>query len=284
MVNLLQNYKTLGVINRTPNSFSDHGLSLNPDFFKTQLQAFLANPSVIIDVGFESTAPMNKAISNDLELSRFEEFLELTKEFSFKERVISFDTYKVKNFLIMAQKFKVYHPDCHLIFNDVSGVLDAELSDALITFRGLNFYYIYTFSHIPERSKTLEHMSFTDKNADIIEQASSAFKNAYDWFNELGMREQLILDPGFGFSKTFEQNWRLIEEFELLSKTLIKADITNPILIGLSKKSFLRKKLEQMGVEVNERELELLHKSSLENIKSQSKHELLFRVHNPQIL
>ena len=88
-MNLL-NYKTLGVINRTPNSFSDHGASLNPNFFDTQLKSFLEDPSVIIDIGFESTAPMNRPISESEELDRFNNFLEASKNYSFANRFISF--------------------------------------------------------------------------------------------------------------------------------------------------------------------------------------------------
>jgi len=120
----LSKYKTLGVINRTPNSFSDHGASLHPDHFDSQLKSFLADPSVIVDIGFESTAPMNQAISDQEEFARFLSFLEASKEYSFADKFISFDTYKVKNFLLIADEFQKIHPLAHFIFNDISGVLD----------------------------------------------------------------------------------------------------------------------------------------------------------------
>jgi dihydropteroate synthase len=278
--NKLSQYKTLGVINRTPNSFSDQGLSLNPDHFEKQLSEFLKDKSIIIDVGFESTAPMNKAVSFTEEIARFDLFLEATKHFSFEDRFISFDTYKVLNFKYMAHEFKKIHPKSKFIFNDVSGILDNDLKEVLVNFRGEDFYYIYTFSHIPERSKTLEHMNFLDNETDIIEATASHFKAAYNWFKGIGMEHQLIFDPGFGFSKTFEQNWTLINHFSKLEESLLEMKLTNPIVIGLSKKSFLKRALNS---EVST-EIEALHQKCIKSMKLNSVLNLLFRVHDPKIL
>jgi dihydropteroate synthase len=280
----LSQYKTLGVINRTPNSFSDHGLSLNHTHFHSQLSSFLKDTSIIIDVGFESTAPMNSAITIDEELTRFQDFLEASKDFDFNERFISFDTYKVENFSIMYEAFKQLHPQAHIIFNDVSGILDEELKNTLLKYKDKNFYYIYTFSHIPERAYTLKHMSFLNNELDILDQTANAFVKALKWFKDIGMSEQLILDPGFGFSKSYEQNWRLIDHFSLLSESLLKSQVSNTLLIGLSKKSFLKNNLEASGKIISEIELENLHLRAINSIKNQSKHQLLFRVHNPFIL
>lgn len=273
----LSKYKTLGVINWTPNSFSDHGASLNPDYFDSQIKSFLADPTVIVDIGFESTAPMNQSISDVEELERFKKFLEISKNYSFVNRPISFDTYKVKNFLLMAQEFQKIHPQAYLIFNDVSGVLDTELKEALLQFKGRNFYYIYTFSHIPERSQVLDHMKFQQPQLDIIESAARAFNEAFDWFKSFQMESQLILDPGFGFSKSYDQNWQLIDNFSTL-EAVTALDV--PILVGLSKKSFLKKALEShLGMD-----LEGLHKKCITSLQDASKGILLFRVHDPKIM
>lgn len=273
----LSKFKTLGVINRTPNSFSDHGLSLNPQHFENQLQSFLEDPSVIVDIGFESTAPMNQPITAAEEISRFESFLEASKKFSFAEKFISFDTYKVQNFLHMAKSFGKIHPQAHFIFNDVSGVLNEELKAALIKFKDQNFYYIYTFSHIPSRAQVLEHMKFVRPLSDVIDETSKSFNEAYTWFKSFQMENKLILDPGFGFSKTFEQNWELINQWSELER---KTNLEVPLLVGLSKKSFLKKALEDHP----ELDLEGLHKKCIQNIQKVSKGNLLFRVHDPKIL
>lgn len=274
----LSQYKILGVINRTPNSFSDHGASLNPHHFESQLKSMLEDPSVIPDIGFESTAPMNTAVSAKEELNRFEEFLKASKDFSFSDRFISFDTYKVENFLLMTSSFRKLHPKAHFIFNDVGGVLNEELKEALLKFKNEAFYYIYTFSHIPFRDKVLDHMKFVNPDSNIIEETAQAFKGAHTWFKSFGMEDKLILDPGFGFSKTYEQNWALIHHFSELESL---ADLDVPVLVGLSKKSFLKKALEHLpGMELEE-----LHAQCLKNLElSSNRGKLLFRVHDPTIV
>lgn len=276
----LSQYKSLGVINRTPDSFSDRGLSLNQSHFESQLQSFLADPTVIVDVGFESTAPMNDPISAVEELMRFNDFLADCFETSFANRTVSFDTYKIQNFSLMAQRFLKLHPEAGLIFNDVSGVLDEELKAELLKYKGQNFYYIYTFSHIPDRDHVLEHMKYLDDDSDIIEQVSSAFKKAQSWFASFGMQDQLLLDPGFGFSKTYEQNWRLIDHFSELETKLLAQGINNALVVGLSKKSFLKKALGSQDVN----ELEALHQECIQKIQKDAKLKILFRVHDPKIL
>ena len=277
----LFNYKTLGVINRTPNSFSDQGASLNPNFFNSQLKSFLDDASVIVDIGFESTAPMNFPISEAQELKRFYDFLEASKNFSFTARFVSFDTYKIKNFLLMAHEFQRIHKDARLIFNDVSGVLDEELKEALLQFRNKDFYYIYNSSHIPERSQVLNHMQFLQPELDIIESTSKSFKAAFNWFKSFQMESQLILDPGFGFSKTYEQNWQLIDRFNELE---ILRDLDIPVLVGLSKKSFLKKSLElSQGIQPR-MSLEELHKKCIIKIQNSHLKKILFRVHDPSIM
>lgn len=270
----------MGVINRTPNSFSDNGLSLKSDYFHHQLQSFLKDQSVIIDVGFESTAPMNSAITKDLELSRFADFLLESKLHSFTGRFISFDTYRPESFMEMAQKFSEIHPDAGYIFNDVSGILDDELKEVLLRFKDKNFYYIYTFSHIPGRVKVLDHMKYLDEEHDILKQTSIAFSRAYLFFKALNMEHQLILDPGFGFSKTFEQNWRLIDCFNEL-ESLLELEVRKlPCLIGVSKKSFLKKRLmDRPG-----QGLEDLHLEVILKLRKSSGQKLLFRVHDPKIM
>jgi dihydropteroate synthase len=269
----------LGVINRTPNSFSDHGLSLEINFFTKQLHSFLDDPTVIIDIGFESTAPMNSAISLEEEKGRFLDFLEASKGFDFSDRYISFDTYKPANFLFMAEFFKRLHPKVSFIFNDVSGVLDNELRETLLKFKGQNFFYIYTSTHIPSRDHVLQHMSFVKKE-DIIRSTADAFKNAQEWFKALRMEGHLILDPGFGFSKSYEDNWVLINEFGLLEE---KIRGSSPMVIGLSKKSFLKKYLEKTS-NLTPETLEELHRKTIENMLKISKTPLLFRVHDPKVV
>ncbi len=278
MLNLNQ-YQTMGVINVTPNSFSDPVSSLDSTRYIKQLNEFLSIPNLIIDLGFESTAPtvpMNQAITKTEERKRFLEFLAQIRGFNFAGHVISFDTYRVDNFLFMKDRFSEIHSDCEFIFNDVSGVLDNDLAKAL---EQESFHYIFNSTHIPSRNVVNHHMTFTQEG-DPIEKTLNSFMRAEEYFIKLGCLHRLILDPGFGFSKSYEQNWTLINRFSDLLKSLPENLKKTPILIGLSKKSFLRKALMTESFE----ESELLHFKCLVDFMKLERNPLLFRVHDPKIV
>ncbi len=260
----------------TPNSFSDHGSSLEESFFKKQLTEFLAFDNLIVDIGFESTAPMNQAISPEEELERFLTFLKKSSSFNFFGKVISFDTYRVKNFLFMKKEFSKIHPGCSYVFNDVSGVLDDELSLALESDK---FYTIFNNTHIPSRGVVGKHMTFIQLG-NATDACIKSFNHAADFFKSRGCIDRLILDPGFGFSKTYEQNWELINGFQSLLDQLPESLKQSPVLVGLSKKSFLRKALATESLE----ESEHLHLKCLGEMLKIKKNPLIFRVHDPKIV
>lgn len=268
----------------TPNSFSDQGKSLESSVLRQQLQDYLSRPLVIPDIGFESTAPMNNAITAEEEWSRFEQFLKLTQGMDFKDRPVSFDTYRVDNFLRMRETFLKTFGQRTVFFNDVSGSLDEQLLRALKDSGNSDrLFYIYTFSHIPSRDQTLNHMTFRTQE-DVIEACLKSFKKAYAVFKEIGRQDRLILDPGFGFSKSYEQNWELLNSFEQVLNGLMCAGIRNPVLVGLSKKSFLRKALKTDSFS----ESEHLHFKCLVDLMGLAQKiqypSLLFRVHDPGIV
>lgn len=278
------NYKILGVINRTPNSFSCSGYSLVKDHLLAQINLH-HRLNVISDFGFESTAPMNQAISSQEEMERFHEFLSITKSQDFSGQIISFDTYRPNSFGAMCEAFIRIHPRIKgFIFNDVSGVLDEDLKKTLTQvkqqYKDKEIYYVYTFSFIANRFAVLEHNKNLRAGESIIESCVAHFLYAKNYLREILDDEHLLLDPGFGFSKTYEQNWDLIHRFGYLIGQLKKNEIKNTLLIGLSKKSFLRGKL---GVK-NPEETEKLHQAILNSMLSASSNSLLLRVHNPSIL
>lgn len=277
------NYKLLGVINRTPNSFSRTGFSLIKDHLFSQLalhDRFLA----ISDLGFESTAPMKQAITQDEELSRFFEFLNLTRSHDFAGKIVSFDTYRPSSFLVMSRAFLSVHPRVQgFIFNDVSGVLDEELKSVLReASRTLKkeIYYVYSFCFVTNRKEVLKHTKLLRPGVSIVEACVESFKKAVEYLEEVIDSDHLILDPGFGFSKTYEQNWELINRFSYLLKEMEKAKLKNTLLIGLSKKSFLRAKLGTKNPE----ETEILHQFLLKKMVGMSSRNLLLRVHDPALL
>ena len=290
-LNQFKQFNTMGVINITPNSFSDPGYYLDDKTIKDSLVKFLKKPDLIFDFGFESTAPMNQAISAELERERFDIFFDQIEDVDFNFRFISFDTYRPQNFLYFKEQWSKRYSGCHYLFNDVSGVLDDSLVELLeqISHED-NFYYLFAFTHIPSRDLVSKHMNYTENKDDICESARIKFIKAHQFFSDFALKERLIFDPCFGFSKTYEQNWQLLEGLPILLKECKREGISASWLVGVSKKSFLRKFLQkshQVALQVYSdpfSESEILHENIIRKLLAQNLGHLLFRVHDPEIV
>ncbi len=278
MLKKFESINTMGVINITPNSFSDQKKFLDSDALKKVLTLY-KNKNLIFDFGFESTAPMNSAISLKAERERFDHFFDRISDIDLSGCWISFDTYKVENFQYFEEKFKSRYQNLGFIFNDVSGVIDDELLVFLKKKRAQeNFFYLYSSTHIPSRDKVLEHMKFLSTE-EIISTTIKKFDDAYKIFKEIGIEKKIIMDPCFGFSKTIEQNWELISRFDEVVKSL---DFEVPWLIGVSKKSFLRKMVADAIDPFAESEI--LHKKIINELQAKKLGHLIFRVHDFDIV
>jgi len=214
----------LGVINLTPNSFSDGGeISSSSELLK-KLKSSTAID--FFDFGAESTAPMNQAINEDQEWSRFKPFLDLLKTLN---HPLSFDTYHVETIERLSYEFKDFsYP---IIWNDVSGKWSSEVDRFLA--QSVRHFYVYSHNLAPSRDLTGSHMKFlSSKNGDdFIQEMSDFFLSK--------KHDRVFFDPCFGFSKSYEQNWSLFDSF---AKLLDLVEHNN-WMIGISRKSFLRKKL-----------------------------------------
>jgi dihydropteroate synthase len=223
---------------------------------------------------------MNQSISQQEEWARFTAFFELIKDVDLSESILSLDTYKIKNASRMIECLKDAHPKLSLVLNDVSGVLDDELMDLLTSRQCENVGYVYNFTFIPNRNEVLNHMQFINEEGDIIKKCFASFKFVANEFYKNKISADLYLDPGFGFSKTFLQNLKMISEFDLLTSELYLHKIHHPLIIGLSKKSFMKRLL---NVDTGE-ETEVFHRQTILNMSRISHSQLIFRVHNPKIL
>lgn len=278
----------MGVINITPNSFSDPHLFYLNDSLRNIIAANTGRPHFLFDFGFESTAPMNPSVSAAVEQERFDQFFELIKDLDLSGRWISFDTYRPESFRYFESRFKGRYKAQGFLFNDVSGVLDAELQELLEERKNdPAFRYVYSYTHIPSRAETGNHMNYLLKEGDrglVLERASEHFKKGEDLFKKLGVLEQVVFDPSFGFSKTYEQNWDLIRRFPELK---IRFRDEQSWLIGLSKKSFLRKSLPQ-DIQDDPVKLfagaEVLHERLLTQLMEENRGHLFYRVHDFDIV
>jgi dihydropteroate synthase len=263
------NFKRLGVLNCTPNSFSDGGeyVSIKDVFDRIQ---FLAKNSDAIDVGAESTAPTNEPISADEEWERLRPVLPFLKKLALS---ISIDTYHPETIDRIGTMWIRESIPAPLIWNDVSGKFDPFVK----AFLGLreDFQYVFCHNLAPIRELSIEHMKTVSENKD------------QDFLHELAayflpyIHHQVIFDPTLGFSKTYEQNWYILEHFSELQK-LVPHD---KWLLGFSRKSFLRKKfgIEKMNPQTRE-ELDLIHGRVWKKLSANLKGTIWVRTHRPELI
>jgi dihydropteroate synthase len=278
----LKKYNIMGVINITPNSFSDGGKLTDKHKTLTHVENLQKNGVDIFDFGAESTAPFNDAISEQEELKRFDElFFSWFEEFDCTDSIISFDTYRPYVFQTLYHKVKAVKPYAKIIWNDVSGILDSELVETLN--KCPEAMYVFSHANVESRDKTSDHMKYiVDCPADeIIAELESYFIKGLKFFNDKNLIGRVILDPCFGFSKSYDQNMFLLKNLSYLGQ----GSLANyPWLVGASKKSFLRKSCLDLP-EIGEFEqAEFYHFSLIQKwLKECDFSSLSFRLHDPNI-
>ena len=210
----------MGILNVTPDSFSDGGLYFNKEKAIAQGLRMVKEGADFIDIGGESTRPGSKPLSLEEELSRVIPVIEsLVKEVDIP---ISIDTYKSK----VAQKAMEAGAE---IINDISGLnFDPDLAKVAAK---QNAPLI--LMHIRGNPETMQKdVHYDSLFSEILQYLKDSIQKA----ENAGLdNEQIIIDPGIGFGKTLEDNLLIIKnlsEFRVLGK---------PILLGTSRKSFIGK-------------------------------------------
>ena len=208
----------MGIVNVTPDSFSDGGQHLDPARGIEHALKLLDEGADIIDIGGESTRPGAAAtVSAQQELDRILPVIEGVKR-ARSAAVISVDTYKAS----VARAAVATGAE---IVNDVSGALwDAEM---LPTLAELSCGIVLTHMRgRPQEWRTLPPIgdSFSVVQQGLSERVEAAVQIA---------KPRIVLDPGFGFGKSFDENYPLLAKFEKLH------DLGYPLLAGVSRKSFL---------------------------------------------
>lgn len=246
-------------MNVTPNSFSDGG-ELSLSNFQKKIQSF--GEVDALDIGAESTAPMNEPIAWENEWERLEPFLPRLKGFN---GIISFDTYHWETIEEILRYYVNNNWDQPIWWNDVSGKFDGFVKDFLEL--SPSFSYVLCHNLAPNRKLTGKHMDYVDPELTLQKMA--------DYLKPFSI-PQVIFDPCLGFSKTYEQNWMILDNFEKL-QVMTGHDRW---LLGFSRKSFLRKKFHLTN---DEREaLDQKHVEVLKTIPMIG--EVWIRTHRPELL
>jgi dihydropteroate synthase len=273
----MKTIKSMGVINITPNSFSDGNLYNSKKSFQDKFYN-LSDWSDIIDIGAESTAPSNQEVSAYEEFRRFESTLTpyLNSHHPFK--CLSIDTYKPEVFYEVYHLVKSFWPKTKVIFNDVSGVLDGDLF-SLLNDKKLKFDYVLCHNRVRDRADVQNHMKRVskDSNEELLVELITFFNHSLDRLSKTQRR--VIIDPCFGFAKSRPQNHYLLKNINKLISSLNKS---TPFLYGISRKSFLRfpkdmdAKDTRDQARLDQMQSILIHKIIQENFGR----EFIFRLHD----
>jgi len=222
LVDLIQP-KIMGILNITPDSFFEESRSQNIKDILTKVESMIAHGADIIDIGGVSTRPGAQEIQITEEIKRINEPLKYIRK-EFPNAILSLDTYN-------AQSAKIGLENGVDIINDISGgQIDYKIIEVVAKF---NIPYVLTHSYGLADQKPNEKI----KGNNIVQQLINYFSKKINELHDLGIHD-IIIDPGFGFGKTLEQNYEIIANFESLKI------LENPILVGVSRKSMIYKKLQ----------------------------------------
>ena len=214
--------KVMGILNCTPNSFYDGGKFKSDSEFLSQTEKMLHEGATFIDVGAYSSKPNAEFVSLEEEISRIVPVINSILK-KFPETIISIDTFR-------SQVAKICIENGVVIINDISaGNLDIKMMETVAEF---NVPYI--MMHMRGNPQTMQSLTNYE---NIVKEMLFYFSEKVAHARSIGIND-LIVDPGFGFAKTLDQNFEVLQKLELFQM------LDLPILAGVSRKSMIYKTLE----------------------------------------
>ena len=243
--------KVMGILNVTPNSFYDGGMYKSSSEMLTKVGKMLSEGATFIDVGAYSSKPSAEYVSEEEELQRIIPIINLILEY-YPEALLSVDTFR-------SEVAKVCIENGAAMINDISaGNLDDKMLETIAKY---NVPYI--MMHMRGTPETMQKMtSYEDIVKEILFYFSEKVANARSY----GIND-LIIDPGFGFAKTLDQNYEVLQKMELFEILEL------PLLAGFSRKSMIYKTLQSSAEEA-------LNGTSVLNTIALTKGAKILRVHD----
>lgn len=219
----------MGVLNVTPDSFSDGGQFFSLDRARAQAERMIAEGADIIDVGGESTRPGSAPVTEEEELGRV---IPVIERLAKSEAPISIDTTK------SAVARAALQAGAEIV-NDISALrFDYHIADEVMR-AGAGLVLM----HSRGTPATMQRLPPVD---DILNEVTSSLRASIGMARRRGVaRKSIVIDPGIGFGKTAEQNVELIASLDRLAREFPEL----PILIGPSRKSFIGRLLDDAPVE-----------------------------------
>lgn len=207
----------MGVVNVTPDSFSDGGQWFEPEAAVAHGRVLLKQGADLLDIGGESTRPGAERPSQQEELRRV---LPVVRALAADGARVSIDTMRAA----VAQQALDAGAQ---IINDVSGGrADPEMA-SVVARSGVPFVVMHWRGHSADMQRRAVY-------GDVVRDVRHELSERVEQLVAAGVaRDQVILDPGFGFAKLAEHNWRLLGHLDVLS------ELGLPMLVGTSRKTFL---------------------------------------------
>lgn len=207
----------MGIVNVTPDSFSDGGKYINVNLALNQVEQMINDGAAIIDIGGESTRPGAITVSDEDELNRVIPLLKAVKKHF--NILVSIDTSK-------ASVMSAAIANGADMINDVRALQNEGCLEALAN------------TSVPVCLMHMQGLPSTMQNApsysNVIKELTSFFEERIKTCVHAGIaKERIIVDPGFGFGKTLEQN------FYLLANLAMFSELGLPVLAGISRKSMI---------------------------------------------
>ena len=210
--------QVMGILNVTPDSFYSASRKNTEQEIADRVQAILAEGGSMIDIGAYSSRPGADDVSAEEEMNRLRGGLKILRDIA-PDAVVSVDTFRADVAKMCVEEYDVQ------IINDISGgELDARMFD---TVAALGVPYI--LMHMKGDPQTMQNGPHYD---DLLAEMLRYFGSKVQHLHELGVKD-VILDPGFGFAKTLEHNYELMNRMQDLQVLEL------PMLVGISRKSMI---------------------------------------------
>ena len=217
----LSSPKVMGILNVTPNSFYDGGKYADEKTMLSQVEKMLTEGAAFIDIGAYSSKPNAEFVTEQEETQRLLPIIKSVLQ-HFPETLISVDTFRAN-----VAKAAIENGAC--IINDIAaGGLDENM---MKTVAELQVPYI--MMHMKGNPQTMQSLAQYD---NVTKEVLFYFSEKVAQARRLGIND-LIIDPGFGFAKTLEQNFEIMNNLELFQLLEL------PLLVGISRKSMIYKTL-----------------------------------------
>lgn len=213
----------MGIVNVTPDSFYAESRTFDSQSIYNRIADLIEQGADAIDIGGYSSRPGAADVSAQEEYSRLASALEIIRK-HFPDTIVSIDTFRAD---VARKCVSDWQAD---IINDISGgIADPEMWNTVAELK-----VPYILMHMRGTPKTMQSLcDYSDVTADVIKDLAAKI----DKMRQLGIAD-IIIDPGFGFAKTLEQNYTLMSELQEFKR------LDMPLLVGISHKSMIYKALD----------------------------------------